>query len=141
MSGKYMFVGKASRRLESSDDEESFAFRCPNPFCQRGEKGLHVLSVTKGRLFCGTDICLHLLSPSAWAMFLDRPQQRLQLILLPPALFIPVPENEEQRAQLAKTVPENVQPFVIYEETTDVWINVRGSGLGGGHRQPLPPPQ
>uniref|UniRef100_U3JEM2 dipeptidyl-peptidase IV n=1 Tax=Ficedula albicollis TaxID=59894 RepID=U3JEM2_FICAL len=60
----------------------------------------------------------------AWAMFLDRPQQRLQLVLLPPALFIPVPENEEQRAEFAKTVPENVQPFVIYEETTDVWINV-----------------
>ncbi|POI35613.1 hypothetical protein CIB84_000635, partial [Bambusicola thoracicus] len=60
----------------------------------------------------------------AWAMFLDRPQQRLQLILLPPALFIPVPENEEQRAEFAKIVPENVQPFVIYEEITDVWINV-----------------
>ncbi|XP_025961740.1 dipeptidyl peptidase 9 isoform X2 [Dromaius novaehollandiae] len=60
----------------------------------------------------------------AWAMFLDRPQQRLQLILLPPALFIPVPESEEQRAEFAKTVPENVQPLVIYEETTDVWINV-----------------
>ena len=74
-------------------------------------------------------------------MFLDRPQQRLQLILLPPALFIPVPENEEQRAEFAKTVPENVQPFVIYEETTDVWINVRGSGLGGEQRLPLPPPQ
>lgn len=72
-------------------------------------------------------------------MFLDRPQQRLQLVLLPPALFIPVPENEEQRAEFAKTVPENVQPFVIYEETTDVWINVRGSGLGGEHRLPLPP--
>ncbi|XP_062452148.1 dipeptidyl peptidase 9 isoform X2 [Rhea pennata] len=60
----------------------------------------------------------------AWAMFLDRPQQRLQLVLLPPALFIPVPESEEQRAEFAKTVPENVQPLVIYEETTDVWINV-----------------
>ncbi|XP_006278722.3 dipeptidyl peptidase 9 isoform X1 [Alligator mississippiensis] len=60
----------------------------------------------------------------AWAMFLDRPQQRLQLVLLPPALFIPVPENEEQRTEFAKAVPENVQPFVIYEETTDVWINV-----------------
>uniref|UniRef100_A0A7M4ELS7 dipeptidyl-peptidase IV n=1 Tax=Crocodylus porosus TaxID=8502 RepID=A0A7M4ELS7_CROPO len=60
----------------------------------------------------------------AWAMFLDRPQQRLQLVLLPPALFIPVPENEEQRTEFAKAVPENVQPFVIYEETTDVWINI-----------------
>jgi len=67
-------------------------------------------------------------------MFLDRPQQRLQLILLPPALFIPVPENEEQRAEFAKIVPENVQPFVIYEEITDVWINVSSLGLGGEHR-------
>lgn len=75
-------------------------------------------------------------------MFLDRPQQRLQLILLPPALFIPVPENEEQRAEFAKTVPENVQPFVIYEETTDVWINVRGSRQGGEDTgcPSLPPP-
>lgn len=77
--------------------------------------------------------------PSAWAMLLDRPQQRLQLVLLPPALFIPVPENEEQRAEFAKNVPENVQPFVIYEETTDVWINVRGLGLGGEHRLPISP--
>lgn len=66
-------------------------------------------------------------------MFLDRPQQRLQLVLLPPALFIPIPESEEQRAEFAKIVPENVQPFVIYEEITDVWINVSSSGLGGGH--------
>ncbi|XP_027706777.1 dipeptidyl peptidase 9 isoform X1 [Vombatus ursinus] len=60
----------------------------------------------------------------AWAMFLDRPQQRLQLVLLPPALFIPVPESEEQRLEFAKAVPENVQPYVVYEEVTDVWINV-----------------
>ncbi|XP_037679898.1 dipeptidyl peptidase 9 isoform X3 [Choloepus didactylus] len=60
----------------------------------------------------------------AWAMFLDRPQQRLQLVLLPPALFIPTPENEEQRVAFARAVPKNVQPFVVYEEVTDVWINV-----------------
>ncbi|XP_051827803.1 dipeptidyl peptidase 9 isoform X3 [Antechinus flavipes] len=60
----------------------------------------------------------------AWAMFLDRPQQRLQLVLLPPALFIPVPKSEEQRLEFAKAVPENVQPYVVYEEVTDVWINV-----------------
>ncbi|KAJ6654474.1 hypothetical protein lerEdw1_006895 [Lerista edwardsae] len=60
----------------------------------------------------------------AWAMFLDRPQQQLQLILFPPALFIPVPESEEQRLEFAKAVPENVHPFIIYEEVTDVWINV-----------------
>nr|XP_012624691.1 dipeptidyl peptidase 9 isoform X3 [Microcebus murinus]XP_012624692.1 dipeptidyl peptidase 9 isoform X3 [Microcebus murinus]XP_020139416.1 dipeptidyl peptidase 9 isoform X3 [Microcebus murinus] len=60
----------------------------------------------------------------AWAMFLDRPQQRLQLVLLPPALFIPATENEEQRLAFAKAVPKNVQPYVVYEEVTNVWINV-----------------
>ncbi|XP_038195390.1 dipeptidyl peptidase 9 isoform X3 [Arvicola amphibius] len=60
----------------------------------------------------------------AWAMFLDRPQQRLQLVLLPPALFIPSPETEAQRKAAARAIPKNVQPFVIYEEVTNVWINV-----------------
>uniref|UniRef100_G1L9L7 dipeptidyl-peptidase IV n=3 Tax=Ailuropoda melanoleuca TaxID=9646 RepID=G1L9L7_AILME len=60
----------------------------------------------------------------AWAMFLDRPQQRLQLVLLPPALFIPTTENEEERMAFARAVPGNVQPHVVYEEVTDVWINV-----------------
>lgn len=57
-------------------------------------------------------------------MFLDRPQQRLQLVLLPPALFIPAVESEAQRQAAARAVPKNVQPFVIYEEVTNVWINV-----------------
>ncbi|XP_063085242.1 dipeptidyl peptidase 9 isoform X2 [Cavia porcellus] len=60
----------------------------------------------------------------AWAMFLDRPQQRLQLVLLPPALFIPAPESEEQRLALARAVPKSAQPYVVYEEVTNVWINV-----------------
>ncbi|KAB1259809.1 Dipeptidyl peptidase 9 [Camelus dromedarius] len=60
----------------------------------------------------------------AWAMFLDRPQQRLQLVLLPPALFVPTTESEEQRAAFARAVPRDVQPHVVYEEATDVWINV-----------------
>nr|XP_004464282.3 dipeptidyl peptidase 9 isoform X3 [Dasypus novemcinctus] len=60
----------------------------------------------------------------AWTMLLDRPQQRLQLVLLPPALFIPTPESEEQRRAFARAVPRNVQPHVVYEEVTDVWINV-----------------
>ncbi|KAG8127022.1 putative Dipeptidyl-peptidase 9 protein [Naja naja] len=60
----------------------------------------------------------------AWAMFLDRPQQQLQLVFFPPALFIPVPENEEQRQEFAKAVPENTHPFIVYEEATNVWINV-----------------
>lgn len=78
-----------------------------------------------------------LVSPSsAWAMFLDRPQQRLQLVLLPPALFIPTTESEEQRAAHARAVPRNVQPYVVYEEVTDVWINVRA-----GVCIPCPRPQ
>ncbi|KAL7993024.1 hypothetical protein Chor_017280, partial [Crotalus horridus] len=68
----------------------------------------------------------------AWAMFLDRPQQQLQLVLFPPALFIPVPENEEQRLEFAKAVPENTHPFIVYEEVTNVWIN--GAAVDLGHR-------
>lgn len=60
-------------------------------------------------------------------MFLDRPQQRLQLVLLPPALFIPTLESEAQRLAAARAIPKNVQPFVIYEEVTNVWINVSSS--------------
>ncbi|XP_004865777.1 dipeptidyl peptidase 9 isoform X2 [Heterocephalus glaber] len=60
----------------------------------------------------------------AWATFLDRPQQRLQLVLLPPALFIPAPESEEQRLAFARTVPKSAQPHVVYEEVTSVWVNV-----------------
>lgn len=62
---------------------------------------------------------------SAWAMLLDRPQQRLQLVLLPPALFIPTADSEEQWVAFARAVPGDVQPYVVYEEVTDVWINVR----------------
>lgn len=72
---------------------------------------------------------------SAWAMFLDRPQQRLQLVLLPPALFIPATEDEQERVALARAVPRNVQPHVVYEEVTDVWINV-----SVGRRRVLRPP-
>lgn len=78
-------------------------------------------------------------SSSAWAMFLDRPQQRLQLVLLPPALFIPVCENEAQRQAAARAVPKNVQPFVIYEEVTNVWINVsRGARAPCGPHTQVP---
>lgn len=70
-------------------------------------------------------VALSSCSLSAWAMFLDRPQQRLQLVLLPPALFIPTTENEEERVAFARAVPRNIQPHVVYEEVTDVWINVR----------------
>ncbi|XP_028672429.1 dipeptidyl peptidase 9 [Erpetoichthys calabaricus] len=60
----------------------------------------------------------------AWAMLLDRSQQRLQLVLFPPELFIPVTSDEAKRQVYVESVPENVHPFVIYEEVTDIWINV-----------------
>uniref|UniRef100_A0A6I8QND6 dipeptidyl-peptidase IV n=1 Tax=Xenopus tropicalis TaxID=8364 RepID=A0A6I8QND6_XENTR len=60
----------------------------------------------------------------AWAMLLDRPQCLLQLVLLPPELFIPVCEDEEQRKQYVKEVPPHIQPYVIYEEKSDTWVNV-----------------
>lgn len=67
---------------------------------------------------------------SAWAVLLNRTQQRLQLVLLPPALFIPVCEDEARRQESVEAVPESVHPYVIYEEVTDIWINVRRTGLG-----------
>uniref|UniRef100_A0A4W3K740 dipeptidyl-peptidase IV n=1 Tax=Callorhinchus milii TaxID=7868 RepID=A0A4W3K740_CALMI len=60
----------------------------------------------------------------AWAVLLDRPQQRLHLVLLPPALFIPVTKDENERLKFVEAVPENVHPHIIYEEVTDIWINV-----------------
>lgn len=62
--------------------------------------------------------------PSGWAVLLDRSQRKLQLVLLPPALFIPVTDDPAQRQESLEAVPGNAQPYVIYEETTDVWINV-----------------
>lgn len=68
--------------------------------------------------FC--PVCLH----SGWAVLLDRSQRRLQLVLLPPDLFIPVTDDLAQRQESLDAVPSNTQPYIIYEETTDVWINV-----------------
>uniref|UniRef100_A0A671UHZ8 dipeptidyl-peptidase IV n=1 Tax=Sparus aurata TaxID=8175 RepID=A0A671UHZ8_SPAAU len=59
-----------------------------------------------------------------WAVLLDRSQRKLQLVLLPPALFIPVTDDPVQRQESLAAVPGNTQPYIIYEETTDVWINV-----------------
>uniref|UniRef100_A0A667YID0 dipeptidyl-peptidase IV n=1 Tax=Myripristis murdjan TaxID=586833 RepID=A0A667YID0_9TELE len=59
-----------------------------------------------------------------WAVLLDRSQRKLQLALLPPALFIPVTDDPAQRQDSLETLPSNTQPYIIYEETTDVWINV-----------------
>uniref|UniRef100_G3PSD5 dipeptidyl-peptidase IV n=1 Tax=Gasterosteus aculeatus aculeatus TaxID=481459 RepID=G3PSD5_GASAC len=59
-----------------------------------------------------------------WAVLLDRSQRKLQLVLLPPALFIPVTDDPAQRRESVEAVPSDTQPYIIHEETTDVWINV-----------------
>uniref|UniRef100_A0AAZ3R3H9 dipeptidyl-peptidase IV n=1 Tax=Oncorhynchus tshawytscha TaxID=74940 RepID=A0AAZ3R3H9_ONCTS len=61
---------------------------------------------------------------AGWAVLLDRSQRRLQLVLLPPALFIPVTDDLAQRQKNLEAVPHDVQPYIVYEETTDIWINV-----------------
>lgn len=61
---------------------------------------------------------------SAWAVLLDRPQQRLHLVLIPTLLFIPATKDENERIKFVEAMPENVHPHIIYEEITDIWINV-----------------
>lgn len=56
---------------------------------------------------------------------MDRRQQRLQLALLPPALFIPTHQDEASRQESLEALGDTVQPFIIYQETSDIWINVR----------------
>nr|XP_060611592.1 dipeptidyl peptidase 8 [Anolis sagrei ordinatus] len=60
----------------------------------------------------------------AWALLLDRCQTRLQIVLLPPALFIPVEDDAMERQKLIDAVPDSVTPLIIYEEMTDIWINI-----------------
>ncbi|KAM6948816.1 dipeptidyl peptidase 9 isoform 2-T2 [Aplochiton taeniatus] len=59
-----------------------------------------------------------------WAVLLDRSQRRLQMVLLPPDLFIPVTEDAGQRQARLAAVPSTTHPYIVYEETTDIWINV-----------------
>ncbi|XP_023673029.1 dipeptidyl peptidase 8-like isoform X1 [Paramormyrops kingsleyae] len=54
----------------------------------------------------------------AWALLLNRPQTRQQLVLLPPALFIPDWTPSGTRPE-----PDSATPFIVYQETTDIWIN------------------
>uniref|UniRef100_A0AAZ3S2Z1 Uncharacterized protein n=1 Tax=Oncorhynchus tshawytscha TaxID=74940 RepID=A0AAZ3S2Z1_ONCTS len=67
----------------------------------------------------------YLIAPlsSAWAVLLYRSQQRLQLVLLPPGLFIPVTQDQAQREESVEAVLEGAHPFIICEEITDIWIN------------------
>uniref|UniRef100_A0AAR2LMH4 dipeptidyl-peptidase IV n=1 Tax=Pygocentrus nattereri TaxID=42514 RepID=A0AAR2LMH4_PYGNA len=60
----------------------------------------------------------------AWAVLLDRSQQKLQLVLIPPALFLRVGMEDPQWEEHVAAMPEGVQPFIIHEEVTDIWINV-----------------
>ncbi|TNN77081.1 Dipeptidyl peptidase 9 [Liparis tanakae] len=52
-----------------------------------------------------------------WAVLLDRSQRKLQLVLLPPALFIPVTDDPAQRQESLEAVPRD---FIcaIKEEVT-----------------------
>nr|XP_009943729.1 PREDICTED: dipeptidyl peptidase 8 isoform X4 [Opisthocomus hoazin] len=59
-----------------------------------------------------------------WSILLDRSQTRLQIVLIPPALFIPTEDDAMERQKLIDAVPDSVTPFIIYEETTDIWINI-----------------
>lgn len=65
-------------------------------------------------------VCLN----SAWSILLDRSQTRLQIVLISPELFIPVEDDAMERQRLIESVPDSVTPLIIYEETTDIWINV-----------------
>nr|XP_057928548.1 dipeptidyl peptidase 9-like isoform X1 [Doryrhamphus excisus] len=63
----------------------------------------------------------------AWAAMMDRRQQHLQLVLLPPSLFIPVDHDETtgpQRLQRLDAPGDTVHPLIIYQQTSDIWINV-----------------
>uniref|UniRef100_A0A8B9G9Y2 dipeptidyl-peptidase IV n=1 Tax=Amazona collaria TaxID=241587 RepID=A0A8B9G9Y2_9PSIT len=64
------------------------------------------------------------ISHCIWSILLDRSQTRLQIVLIPPALFIPTEDDAMERQKLIDAVPDSVTPFIIYEETTDIWINI-----------------
>ncbi|KAM9384560.1 dipeptidyl peptidase 9-like [Pholidichthys leucotaenia] len=60
----------------------------------------------------------------AWVVLMDRRQQNLQLVLLPPAFFIPVHQDEAKRQESLEALGDTVHPFIVYQESSDVWINV-----------------
>eukprot|EP00062_Callorhinchus_milii_P002215 gi/632938187/ref/XP_007904081.1/ PREDICTED: dipeptidyl peptidase 8 isoform X1 [Callorhinchus milii] len=60
----------------------------------------------------------------AWAIMLDRPQTRLQIVLISPALFIPVVDDATEQQKLVESVPDSVTPLIVLQETTDIWINI-----------------
>lgn len=84
--------------------------------------GFSDLSTVHCCVLFSLNICL---LNSIWSILLDRSQTRLQIVLIPPALFIPVEYDAMERQKLIDAVPDSVTPLIIYEETTDIWINVR----------------
>ncbi|KAL4660669.1 dipeptidyl peptidase 8 isoform X1 [Arapaima gigas] len=54
----------------------------------------------------------------AWALLLNRAQTQQQLVLFPLALFVPDDTPADIRPD-----PDSVTPFIIYQESTDIWIN------------------
>uniref|UniRef100_A0A8C5MB19 dipeptidyl-peptidase IV n=1 Tax=Leptobrachium leishanense TaxID=445787 RepID=A0A8C5MB19_9ANUR len=60
----------------------------------------------------------------AWAVLLDRPQTRLQIVLIPPALFVDSYLSSLDHPMLFDSLPDSLTPYIIYEETTDIWINI-----------------
>lgn len=67
---------------------------------------------------------MYIFPHSAWAILLDRPQTRLQIVLIPPTLFVAPYKDVSEHHRLSDSASECVTPLVIYEETTDIWINV-----------------
>lgn len=60
----------------------------------------------------------------AWAILLDRPQTRLQIVLIPPSLFVAPFKVLSEHHRLSESTLDSIAPLVIYEETTDIWINI-----------------
>ncbi|CAN9500357.1 unnamed protein product [Ophioblennius macclurei] len=60
----------------------------------------------------------------AYAIMMDRQQHHLQLVLLPPALFVPANQDQDKRQATLEALGDSIQPFIIHEETSDIWINV-----------------
>lgn len=58
---------------------------------------------------------------------MNRRQQHLQLVLLPPALFIPAHSDTSRILEALESIGDTVHPFIIYQESSDIWINVRSS--------------
>ncbi|KAM9849126.1 dipeptidyl peptidase 9-like [Aulostomus maculatus] len=60
----------------------------------------------------------------AWAVMMNRRQQRLQLVLFPPAFFIPAHQDEASRRKSLEALGDTVHPFIIHQESSEIWINV-----------------